>query len=87
MMQEKTATVQIQLFSVLRELMKTQYIDLSLAGPMTAETLIEALCVQYPAMAEYRGHMVLAVNRVYAKRSDVIEAGDELAIITPVSGG
>ena len=41
----------------------------------------------YPALANYDRSVMLAVNREYADRQAVLEDGDELACIPPVSGG
>lgn len=41
----------------------------------------------YPALAGYDSSVMLAVNREYAGRQAVLEDGDELACIPPVSGG
>lgn len=41
----------------------------------------------YPALAGFDRSVMLAVNREYAGRQAVLEDGDELACIPPVSGG
>lgn len=41
----------------------------------------------YPILANYDKSVMLAVNRDYAGRQVVLEDGDELACIPPVSGG
>ena len=42
---------------------------------------------QYPVIAEYRRWIRPAVNLAYADESTLLKPGDELALITPVSGG
>ncbi len=44
------------------------------------------LNTKYPAFTELKGYMI-AVNQVYAKDDVIMTAGDEIAIIPPVSGG
>lgn len=44
------------------------------------------LLQQYPAMKNLRSVMI-AVNRAYAADTQPLAAGDEIAIIPPLSGG
>ena len=81
------ATIEIQLFSVLRERMKSRSASVPVSGPLTAGGLLDTLCAQYPQLAQYRSLMVLAVNQAYARAEDPVRPGDEVAVITPVSGG
>ena len=78
---------QIQLYSVLRSKLAAASVNLEAHDGVTAGEVLDALCDYYPPMAPYRNIMRLAVNQEYALESRIIHAGDELALITPVSGG
>lgn len=78
---------QIQLYSVLRSKLRTGSVSLEAHDGVTAGEVLHALCDRYPLMAPYRSVIRLAVNQEYALESRIIHAGDELALITPVSGG
>lgn len=78
---------QIQLYSVLRSKLAAASVNLEAHDGVTAGEVLDALCDHYPPMAPYRNIMRLAVNQEYALESSIIHAGDELALITPVSGG
>lgn len=78
---------QIQLYSVLRSKLAAASVNLEAHDGVTAGEVLDALCDHYPPMAPYRNIMRLAVNQEYALESRIIYAGDELALITPVSGG
>ena len=84
---EKSIVVRIQLFSVLRECMQSRFIDVTISGHMEADDFIDAVCEQHPRISGYRSLMNLAVNQTYARSGDLISPGDEVALITPVSGG
>ncbi len=74
--------VTVRLFAVLRERAGAPQVDLDLPdGASVAEAL--------DALAPLAGDVpvVLAVNREYAVADTVLRAGDELALIPPVSGG
>ena len=77
----------IQLYSVLRSKLAAASVYLELPDGVSAGEVLDALCDQYPLMAPYRNIMRLAVNQEYALESRIIHIGDELALITPVSGG
>ena len=79
--------VQVLLFSVLRERIGAASCTVALAAPATGVSLLETLAQQYPALAPYRSIIRLAVNEVYTATSVALQDGDEVALITPVSGG
>ena len=77
-------TVRVRLFAMLRERAGTDVLELELPeGASVADALAT------PTVATLTGdlHCVLAVNRIYAPPEQLLAAGDELALIPPVSGG
>ena len=75
-------TVRVRLFAMLRERAGRDVLDLDLPdGASVADALA--------ALSDLTGGItcVLAVNRDYAEPDQVLAAGDELALIPPVSGG
>ncbi len=79
--------VRVLLFSVLRDLVGTGEIDLVLPAPARGEDVLDWLAVEYPAIRRYASVTRLAVNHVYAPPFTELRDGDEVALITPVSGG
>ncbi len=77
----------VQLFSVLRSKLNKTTVNLETPDELTACEFLDMTCKLYPAMAPYRSVMRLAVNHEYISDSTIIHEGDEIAIITPVSGG
>jgi molybdopterin synthase catalytic subunit len=74
--------VDIRLFAVLRERAGTSLLTLDLAeGALVADALAELRWLTGDLRA------VMAVNRDYATDQTPLRAGDELALIPPVSGG
>ncbi|MCY4170469.1 MAG: MoaD/ThiS family protein [Bacteroidetes bacterium] len=78
---------QIQLFSVLQSKFKTSSIEVEGPEGITVAELLDSACEQYPLIVPYRNVMRLAVNHQYAPDSQILQDLDEIAIITPVSGG
>lgn len=79
--------VRVLLFSVLREKLGRGEVPFQLTGPATGADLLAALAARYPGLEPYRGVIRLAVNEAYAPEHVVLADGDEVALITPVSGG
>jgi molybdopterin synthase catalytic subunit/molybdopterin converting factor small subunit len=81
-------TVSVRLFAILRERAGTGDLALELpAGATVADALAELR--RLPGLGETleRIEVATAVNREWSDPSTPLEAGDELALIPPVSGG
>jgi molybdopterin converting factor small subunit len=55
--------------------------------PIPAGDLLDILAGQYDAVKDLRRVVRLAVNHAYADEDRMVNEGDELALITPTSGG
>lgn len=84
---EVKTSVTVRLFARLRELTGLRHLEIQLERPETVRALLDRLVVDYPEIAPYRSAMRGAVNREYVDDTHMVADGDELAIITPVSGG
>ncbi len=77
----------VQLFSVLKSKLKADSVDLETPEGISVSEFLDLACAQYPTMEPYRRVMRLAVNQTYSEDAHILQDGDEVAIITPVSGG
>ncbi|MEM1115384.1 MAG: MoaD/ThiS family protein [Bacteroidota bacterium] len=80
-------TVRVLLFSVLRESVGTGEVQVALPEAATGTDLLDRLGAEHPAVAQHRPTVRLAVNRRYVPVETPLAEGDEVALITPVSGG
>lgn len=80
--------IQVRLFAVLRERAGYEVIELELAADATVADATEAIAAR-AGLGELiqRLPAVMAVNREYAPPERRLRAGDELALVPPVSGG
>ncbi len=80
--------VSVRLFAILREHAGAPLIDIDLPEPATVQDALEVLR-RRDELADVldRTPVRMAVNREYAEPADPLHSGDELALITPVSGG
>ena len=74
--------VKIRLFAMLRERAGTGELTVELPAGARVRDALEAVGSLANGLP-----LVMAVNREYAAEDQVLEAGDELALIPPVSGG
>ena len=74
--------VRVRLFAALRERVGSGNVDLDLPEGAAVGDVWEAL-----SLGEEPPGILFAVNRAYAERAQQLRAGDEVALIPPVSGG
>ncbi|MBE3596655.1 MAG: MoaD/ThiS family protein [Hydrogenibacillus sp.] len=79
-------TVRILLFAGLGEKVGRQ-MEWPWRAGLTIEGLIEEMGERHPEVRAYAPTLMTAVNAVYRPRSWELRAGDEVALIPPVSGG
>lgn len=83
-----TIVITVLLFSSLKERVGAGKVLLTVpAQPIDAARVLEMLFEEYPATAPYRDYIRVAINGEYVDLSAHVTAGDEIALITPVSGG
>lgn len=74
------------LFGITKDIIGSSPFELSLMGENTAGNLIKQLTAEYPKLKDLNS-IAIAVNGEYAQNETIIEEGDEIALIPPVSGG
>lgn len=79
--------VQVRLFAGLASAAGTRDLVWRGAAPATPADVWRELEQRFPAFARHRRHVKVAVNQNYAGWDDALAPGDELAFLTPVSGG
>lgn len=79
------------LFASARELADTSECDVELAPGSTTSTLRQVLASKFPllGMTALAAETAIALNQQYVSVDDdpVLSAGDEVAVIPPISGG
>ncbi len=77
----------VRLFALYRERAGTKEFALELPEGATVADLTDAVREQYPRLAPPEVKIVVAVNADYAEPEDVLNSGDDVCLIPPVSGG
>lgn len=79
--------VRVLFFAGAREQVGTGQVDLDTIPGEPLSALLDRLCALYPALGRLRGSSFVAVNQEYARPETILNDGDEVAWIPPVSGG
>lgn len=82
-----TMALTVKLFAALADAAGTRELPLVLPEGTTAGELRERMARDFPGLAGLLARAAVAVNRAYAPEHQVLRAGDEVALIPPVSGG
>lgn len=81
-------TIRVRLFALARDAAQgADRLDLTLPDGATVADAMSTLAGRYSAIAPLASRLAVAVNLEYVPRSYVLNEGDELALIPPVSGG
>ena len=80
-------TVTVLVFAALREALGAGSVTHDLPEGATGADLLDGLAAEHPEVARYKPVIRLAVNHTYVPAETVLHADDEVALITPVSGG
>lgn len=79
--------VRLRYFAMVREILGRGEEVRDVPDAETAGRLFDLLILETPRLGALRGSVLLMVNREYVSADHQLRAGDELALIPPVSGG
>lgn len=79
--------IRIRYFASFREMARERERVAEVAAGTTPAGLLAAMARELPALEGLRAHIIFAVNGNYVAGDAVLNDGDEVAFIPPVSGG
>jgi molybdopterin synthase catalytic subunit len=79
--------VRVLFFGKLKEIAGTPEQAVELHHGAAIGELFESCAAKKPELAKYRSSVVASRNQEFAAWTTVLEAGDEVAFLPPVSGG
>ncbi|MGB3635796.1 MAG: molybdopterin converting factor subunit 1, partial [Rubrobacteraceae bacterium] len=82
----ETENVKVRFFGAAADLAGTRETELQ-TGETTLEELWTLLAEKHPELSPMRKNLAFAVNEEYARGDALVEPGDEVAVLPPVSGG
>lgn len=79
--------VSVRCFSSLKDLLGTATVGLTLPAGAVACDVLHLLAERDARVDQYRGVVRYAINAAFASKDAALADGDEVVLITPVSGG
>lgn len=79
--------VTVLCFAAVRDAVGAGEVALELPPEATARDVVPALVERFASLSPWAEALRVAVNGAYAAEGDAVRAGDEVAVIPPVSGG
>jgi molybdopterin converting factor subunit 1 len=79
--------VKVKLYAAFREVVGSKEEELQLADGTTVQMLLDDYVRRFPKLDRYREHIILSVNKEYGRPGRVLNDGDEVTFLPPVSGG
>lgn len=79
--------IKVKLYASFREIVGAKEEDLDLPEGTTVQALLDGYIQRFPAMARFREHIILSVNKEYGAPGRKLREGDEVSFLPPVSGG
>lgn len=79
--------VALKLFAGAADAVGQKELSWSLDDGATVQDLLDQLVASYPKLAALRPVLLVSVNHEYAPSDHVLQPGDEVGLIPPVSGG
>jgi sulfur-carrier protein len=80
-------SIQLKLFAAYQEAAGQPELQLELADGTTVGQVLEQLLKQHPQLAQWRNLTRYGVNLQFVEADQVLQNGDEVVLIPPVSGG
>ena len=79
--------IRVKLFAIIKERAGVGEIDLELPAGADVGAAASAMKERFPAVSCFLDRCAFAVNQAYTAKDTVLNDGDDLAVIPPVSGG
>jgi molybdopterin converting factor subunit 1 len=79
--------IKVKFFASYKEAVGTDEMDLDVKKGTNVSQLLEVVKTKHPSIGELIEPLIVSVNKEYAEFDKVLQEGDEVALLPPVSGG
>ena len=86
-MAESEISIKVKLFSIYQEVFNTPELDLSISKESNVSDVLQTLIKQKPELEKWQEVTRFGVNLQFVEPSTLLNDGDEVVLIPPVSGG
>jgi sulfur-carrier protein len=86
-MSKSAITVTVKLFAVYQEAFKVSELVLEFPNSMPVKTVCDRLIAEHPELSQWRDITRFGINLIFVEPDTLLQDGDEVVLIPPVSGG
>lgn len=86
-MMSSTVSIRLKFFASAREIVGKKDLVIDIKRGSKAKDVLDRLMERYPDLKQLEDQLILAVNKQTGRADKMIEDGDEIAVLPPVSGG
>lgn len=79
--------LKVRLFAILRDAVGEREITITVPNGITVSYLKNEILKKYPQLSSFSERFVTSVNYKVTSADTIINSGDEIALLPPVSGG
>lgn len=87
LMSEPSITVTIKLFAAYQEAYGVPQLVLEFPPQTPASAVLDTLIAQHPELEQWRNFTRFGINLQFVEPDTILQNGDEVVLIPPVSGG
>ncbi|MCZ8067280.1 MAG: MoaD/ThiS family protein [Microcystis sp.] len=80
-------TVTVKLFAIYQEVYQTSQLNLEFPAHTSVAAVLNYIIASYPQLERWRDVTRFGVNLQFVSGEKILENGDEIVLIPPVSGG
>ena len=86
-MSKSAITVKVKLFAVYQEAFGVPELTLEFPEGTPVETVCDRLITEHPELVKWREITRFGINLIFVEPDTLLQNGDEVVLIPPVSGG
>ncbi|BAZ45706.1 MoaD family protein [Chondrocystis sp. NIES-4102] len=79
--------IKVKLFAIYQEVFKTPELELVFPATTTVDKVLDFLIKQQPQLSKWQTVTRFGVNLKFVEADTLLQDGDEVVLIPPVSGG
>ncbi len=79
--------IKVKLFAIYQEAFETSELDLMMSTKTTVGDVLQSLIEEKPYLAKWQDVTRFGVNLQFVESDTILQDGDEIVLIPPVSGG
>jgi sulfur-carrier protein len=86
-MSKSAITVTVKLFAAYQEAFKVSELVLEFPDRMPVKAVCDRLITEHPELSQWRDITRFGINLIFVEPDTLLQDGDEVVLIPPVSGG